>query len=152
MFTAVEQKLWRFLSSLSPRLHDVLWKKRLVLVFLVSGAVALAVDVSTLYLCKGVLGMTLIPAVAVAFLAGFCASFLLQKFWTFEDMSVDRVHRQAGLYFIVSVANFFLTEFLMHFLVVVILVNYIVAKIFVSGGIAFVTFFIYKFFIFKRPE
>lgn len=150
MLNDFEHKFWKLLNILSPRLHEVLIKKRLVLVFLIAGGGALVSDVGTLYLFKGILGVSLIPAVAVAFLAGFCVSFLLQKFWTFEDLSVDRVHRQASLYFLVAVANFFLTIFLMYILVNVFYFQYIPSKIFVSGGIAFITFFIYKIFIFGK--
>ena len=150
MFSLLEQKFWHFLGDFSPRLHDILFKRRQILVFLVAGGLALVADVFTLYVCKSVLGMTLIPAVAVAFLAGFLTSFLLQKFWTFEDVSVDRVHTQASLFFAVAVINFFLTEILMHFSVDVFRVQYLIAKIFISGGLAFFTFFAYRIFIFKR--
>ena len=152
MFVDLEKKLWRFFNSLSPRLHDVLYGKRTVVVFLISGGSALAADVGVLYVSKGIFGIPLIPAVAVAFLAGFCVSFMLQKFWTFGDLSVDRVHTQASLYFIVATANFFLTLFLMYVLVEILNFWYILAKILVSGGIAFATFFIYKIFIFKLPR
>lgn len=152
MLSVFEQKFWSFLDIRFPRLHGFLWNKRLVLAFLVAGGVALAADVGTLYVSKGIFGVALVPAVALAFLAGFCVSFLLQKFWTFGDLSVDRVHTQASLYFIVAVVNFFITEVSMHFLVVILLVQYILAKIFVAGGIAFVTFFIYKIFIFRKSS
>lgn len=152
MLNVFEQKFWSFLDIRFPRLHGFLWNKRLVLAFLVAGGVALVADVGTLYISKGILGMALIPAVALAFIAGFCVSFLLQKFWTFGDLSVDRVHTQASLYFAVAVVNFFVTEVLMHLLVVVFLVQYILAKIFVAGSIAFVTFFIYKIFIFRQSS
>ncbi|MDO8482925.1 MAG: GtrA family protein [bacterium] len=152
MLTGFEHKIWQVLKALSPRLHEALFKRRLVIVFLVAGGAALVADVGTLYICKGIFGIALIPAVAIAFLAGFCVSFLLQKFWTFGDMSVDRVHAQAGFYFVVAVANFFLTIFLMYVLVEVLHFWYIISKIFVSGGIASVTFFVYKIFIFKLPR
>lgn len=152
MFISFEQKFWRSLNALWPRMHDMLWKRRLVLAFLVSGGTALVADVGVLYLCKGILGVRLIPSVAIAFLAGFCVSFLLQKFWTFGDLSLERVHAQAGFYFVVAAVNFFLTIFVMYILVEVFHFWYILSKIFVSGGIACVTFFVYKMFIFRLPS
>ncbi len=145
----IEQKLWSFLHGLSPRAHGVLFKKRTALAFIVAGGVAVVVDTGVLYVCKDIFGLNLISAVAVGFFAGFCSSFLLQKFWTFQDRSVGRMHTQAFLYFVIAVANFFLTELSMYFLVEIVHVWYILAKILVAGGIACVTFFIYKFFIFK---
>src|SRR3989338_242196 len=152
MSIGLEHKFWRLLHNLWPRMHDVLWKRRLVLAFLVAGGTALVADVGTLYVCKGIFGMALIPAVATAFLVGFCVSFLLQKFWTFGDLSVDRMHTQAGFYFMVAAANFFLSLFLMYVLFAVLHFWYIISKIVVFGGIAFVTFFFYKIFIFKLPR
>src|SRR3990167_3259292 len=120
MYIGLEDKFWRLLNTIWPRMHDVLWKRRLVLAFLVAGGTALVADVATLYVSKGIFGIALIPAVAMAFLVGFCVSFLLQKFWTFGDLSVDRMHTQAGLYFMVAAANFFLTIFLINVLVEVL--------------------------------
>ena len=150
MIRSLEQRFWQFVNILSPRAREILFKRRLALAYIVAGGSAATVDIGTLYLFKGILGFTIIPAVAVAFFAGFCVSFIFQKFWTFEDTSMDKVHAQATLYFIVSTFNFFLNIALMYFLVAVLQVWYIFAKILVSGGIAFITFFIYRIFIFKR--
>ncbi len=150
MLKVLEQKFWRFLETLSPALHEVLIKKRRAIAFLVAGGIAVVADTSTLYLLKGVLGFALIPAVALAFFAGFCVSFLLQKFWTFEDASVDTVSTQVFLYFLTAAANFFLTIALMYFLVEVLHFWYILSKIGVALGIALCTFFVYSSYIFKQ--
>ena len=150
MLTGLEGKFWRLLNAIWPSAHDVLWKKRLVLAFLVAGGTALVADVGVLYLCKGILGMDIIPAVVIAFLFGFCASFTLQKFWAFEDMSVDRVHAQASLYFLVAALNLFLNIIFMYLLVEVIHLWYILAKALVAGSIACGSFFVYKHLIFFR--
>lgn len=145
-----EQKLWRSLNALSPRAHRLLIERRLLIAYLIAGGSAVLVDVGALYFFKGILGFSLIPAVALAFMAGFCASFLLQKFWTFGDLSVARVHAQAAQYFILAAVNFFLNLGLMYVLVELAGLWYILAKILVSGAIACGSFFVYKYFIFKR--
>jgi putative flippase GtrA len=150
MIKSFEKRLWGFLKVLSPKAHEILIKKRQALAFLAAGGIAVAVDASTLYLFKGVFGFNLIPAVAIAFMAGFCTSFTLQKFWTFEDSSTDTVHTQAVWYFIVAVANFFLTIVLMYLLVEVLHFWYILSKLAVAFGIALCTFFIYRAYIFKQ--
>jgi len=151
MIRTLENRLWNLLKVLSPKIHDILIGKRQVIAFLVAGGIAVVVDTSVLYLFKGVLGFKLVPAVAIAFLAGFCTSFILQKFWTFEDSSVDNVHKQAIWYFIVAVANFFLTIALMYLLVEILHLWYIASKLGVAFGIACCTFFIYRLFIFNQP-
>ena len=122
-----------------------------VLKYIIAGGTAACVDIGTLYLAHGVFGLSLLPAVSVAFFFGFCASFMLQKFWAFEETSVDRIHAQAILYLIVSGINFFINLALMYVLVEMVHLWYLLAKIIVSGGIACVSFFVYRTFIFKQP-
>lgn len=150
MIKVFEQKLWSLLKVLFPRIHTILFAKRQMIVFVIAGGIAVVMDTSTLYLFKGVLGFSLIPAVSIAFFVGFCTSFLLQKFWTFEDSSIGNVHIQVIAYLLVAAANFFLTIILMYLLVEVFHFWYIISKLAVAFGIACCTFFIYRIFIFKK--
>lgn len=150
MIRNVERYCWRLLERVSPKGHVFLFERQRVVRFIIAGGLAVLVDVGTLYVAKGICGLSLIPAVAVAFFFGFWASFFLQKFWVFEDGSVDRVHAQVGFYFMVAATNFFLTILLMYFLVEIIHLWYILAKLLVSAAIAFGSFFVYKLLIFKK--
>lgn len=150
MIKKLEQGVWNFLLTHFPRTYAVLFKRRGIIAFIIAGGFALLADIAVLYVCKSILELNLALSVAIAFLAGFSVSFLLQKFWTFEDVSVDRVHTQLVLYFLVAGLNLLVTEILMHLLVGTFHFWYIGSKILVAGGIACVTFFIYKLFIFKR--
>ena|SRR3989338_7276330 len=150
MIQKIEQEFWQFLARLSPWAHDFAWSRRRVFKYIMAGGIAVGVDMAALYVCKGILGMDIIPAVVIAFLFGFCASFTLQKFWAFEDMSVDRVHAQASLYFLVAALNLFLNIIFMYLLVEVIHLWYILAKALVAGSIACGSFFVYKHLIFFR--
>ncbi|MES2087687.1 MAG: GtrA family protein [Patescibacteria group bacterium] len=152
MLKKLETSVWNFLQTLSPKVHSILFKRRTVIAFIFSGGAAFVTDTSTLYVCKDFLGMSLVPAVSAGFLVGFCVSFTLQKFWAFEDTSVDRVHAQATWYFLVALANYFVTAALMYVLVEVLHLWYIFSKLLVTIGIACVTFFIYRLFIFKRTK
>lgn len=149
MLKSAEKRFWNFLKSFSPRLHDVLFQKRKLIVYIISGGTAAVVELGSLYFFKGILGLKLIPAVSLAFILAFCVSFLLQKFWTFEDRSVDQIHKQATKYFIITGTNFFLNLFLMYVLVEILHVWYMLAKFLISGGIAFFSFFVYRMFVFK---
>jgi putative flippase GtrA len=149
MLKSAEQRFWNFLKSFSPRLHDVLFQNRKLIVYIISGGTAAVVELGSLYFFKGILGLKLIPAVSLAFILAFCVSFLLQKFWTFEDRSVDQIHKQATKYFIITGTNFFLNLFLMYVLVEILHVWYMLAKFLISGGIAFFSFFVYRMFVFK---
>ena len=152
MIQKLEQRLWGFLKSFSPRLYELFYTHRQPVKYIIAGGTAVCVDVGVLFIAKSLIGLTLIPAVATGFLAGFCASFVFQKFWAFEDISTDRVHTQASLYFIVAVINFFLNLGFMYVLVEILNVWYILAKILVAGSIACGSFFLYKHFIFSKKS
>ncbi len=152
MINALEQRIWQFLKTLSPRAHEALFKRRIVLKYLIAGGSAVAVNIGTLYLCKDIWGFALNPAVVTGFLAGFFVSFTLQKFWTFEDSSVEKTPTQAGLYFILALINFFLNLALMNFFVEGLRIWHILAQFLVSGTIAFGSFFVYKHFIFRQKH
>lgn len=150
MIDRIEDKFWQILKSKSVRAHDFLFEKRKPLKYIIAGGTAASVDIGTLYILKSVLGLSLRPAVALSFLFGFAVSFTLQKFWAFEENTTTKVHKQAVSYFVVSIINFLLNLELMTLLVVDLHVWYILAKILVSGGIAFSSFFVYRNLIFKN--
>ena len=103
----LEDWFWKRLEIFAPSIHAILFKKRLILRYIIAGGTATAVDVSMLYVGKEFLHLKLRPAVATSFLIAFLVSFLLQKFWAFEDNSKHKTHSQAVFYFTVSVTNFF---------------------------------------------
>lgn len=123
-----------------------------ILRYLLGGGTAFLVDVGTLYLFKGVIGWPLLISVALAFMCGFSVSFTAQKFWTFGDHSYDTIHKQAGAYFTLTVASFFISLVMMHVLVTIIGVWYILAKILLSILLAILGFFAYKYVIFKKQD
>lgn len=152
MIHAVENSVWQFIERSFPGVYSLIFPRRRALKYVIAGGTAACVDVGMLYVAKEYFRFELIPAVSIAFFFGFCASFLFQKFWAFEDKSVDVVHKQVALYFLVAGTNFFLNIIFMFLLVEVVHIWYILAKIIVSGSIAFISFFIYKIFIFKKSQ
>lgn len=150
MLTDFENRIWELVRSLSPKTHEFAYKRRTAFRYLFAGGTAVLADVGALYIAKGVLDIPLIPAVALAFLVGFAVSFSLQKFWTFEESSIDRMHSQAAMYLTLAVINFLLNIVLMYLLVEVVGIWYILAKILVAGSIAIGSFFIYKKIIFLK--
>lgn len=120
--------------------------------FIASGGTAAAVDLGLLYILTDSFGLHYLLSAALAFVASFFVSFVLQKFWTFEDESVDRVHVQASLSFIIATINLGLNTLLMYVFVDVVDLWYMTAQIIVGILLAFESFFILKFFIFRKPR
>ncbi|MEK7208366.1 MAG: GtrA family protein [Patescibacteria group bacterium] len=118
--------------------------------YLAAGGSAAAVDLGLLYALTEWFGLHYLLSAVVAFVVAFCVSFFLQKFWTFEDHSVERVHAQIVLYFVVAAANLGLNTLLMFLLVEKLGFWYFAAQLIAGALIACESFFISRHIVFNR--
>jgi putative flippase GtrA len=133
--------------SLSVRM----WASRHKLLrYLMSGGSATAVNFAVLYVLTEKVGFHYLVSVVFAFMTALCVSFVLQKFWTFKDVTKEGVHRQAVIYGFVAIVNTGINVFLVYLLVEYGGLHYMFAQFFSSGFIAFESYFIYQLFIFKK--
>jgi putative flippase GtrA len=117
--------------------------------YLVSGSSAAVVDLGLLYGLTEWASLHYLASATIAFVAAFFVSFFLQKFWTFQDHSVERVHAQVALYFVIAVANLGLNTLLMYLFVEYLHLWYLAAQILAGSAIACESFFISRHFVFK---
>lgn len=120
--------------------------------FLVAGSFAFGVNIAALYIFTDILGVYYITSTVLAFLIAFSVSFTLQKFWTFEDRSKDRLHEQLPLYLAMQVASVSINAALMYIFVEYFHVWYIFSQMIISLAIAVIVFFLNKKYIFKTQE
>ena len=120
-----------------------------VLRFLISGGIAVSVDLGLLYLFTDIFGIWYLTSSVFAFILAFFVSFGLQKFWTFRDRERTGMQSQMGLYFFISVSNLGLNTLLVYFGVEVLGLYYLIAQIIASLLIACGSFFIYQRFVFR---
>lgn len=118
--------------------------------YLVSGGSAAVVHVGMLFVFVELFHLWYVLSSMSAFLIAFVVSFLLQKFWTFQNTSREGVHKQAGVYFIVAVINLALNTLLIYVFVEYFNFHYLIGQIVASGLIAISSFFIYSKFIFHH--
>lgn len=118
--------------------------------FLVSGGTSTFTNIFLLYLFTDIFGIWYIISAVMAFIAAFIVSFSLQKFWTFNDMSKDGIHRQAIIYFTAALINLFINAGLLYVFVEYLKLHYLIAQVIISVFIAIENYFIYQFVIFKR--
>ena len=131
------------------RITLVVWGERhKILRYLFSGVTAFGVNFFFLYAFTEWFGFYYLVSVVMAFLAAVVVSFMLQKFWTFQNNSKAGLHRQAKIYITVAIINTGLNTLLVYLFVEYVGLHYLVAQFFSSGLIAFESFFIYQFFIF----
>mgnify|MGYP003394728403 CR=1 FL=1 len=125
------------------RKHHQLFK------FIIAGGTAFAVNIMALYSLTDLVHVYYLVSTVLAFMIAFCVSFILQKFWTFRDHSRDRMHIQLSLYLGMQGINLCLNAALMYVFVEYLHVWYILSQAIIAIGLAVMSFFINRRFIFK---
>jgi putative flippase GtrA len=120
--------------------------------YIISGGSAAFVTLSVFYICNSIFHIWYLLASIIAFIAGFCVSFTLQKFWTFSHRSLERVHHEIALYFVVGLINLAINSGLIFIFVDFFHVRPLVGQFLASALIALTSYPIYRIFIFKQPK
>lgn len=133
---------------------DYLKRYKQIIKFLIAGGLVNLLGIFLLYVFTNVLGIWYLISSSLAITISFSVSFILQKFWTFEDKTrqFNLLARQLFLYGLVFVVDFIVNALLMYGLVGRLGLWYLLAQLITSGLIAIANFVIYKFFIFNRPQ
>lgn len=122
----------------------------LIIRYLISGSTAALINFSCLYFLTEYLGLWYLYSTSLAFIISFFFGFFLQKFWTFQDQDKAKIHKQMAAYFSLGLMNLAVNAFLMWILVEKFSLWYMFAQFLTAGFLAFFSFLIYKFFIFKE--
>ncbi len=139
-------KLKREISSAKPLPHAQ------VLKYIIAGGTAATVDLSFLYLFTSVFHIWYIFSAVMAFLIAFGVSFLLQKFWTFNDQNTERWKSQMTIYFIITSFNLSLNTLLLYLFVDYFHWHYLIAQIIAGALVASQSYFTYQKFVFKSND
>ena len=117
--------------------------------FVIAGSFALAVNLVALYTLTDIFGVYYLISTVLAFLVALSVSFMLQKFWTFQDHSHDRLHAQIPIYAVMQTTNVTLNAALMYLFVEYLHIRYLFSQVLISLGLAAIVFFINRTYIFK---
>lgn len=123
---------------------------RRIIKYVLSGGTAASIQIALLYICTSVFGVYYLYSSIIAWVAAFCISFTLQKFWTFSSRSLDRAHHQLLYYFIVAISNLGANTVLLYVFVERFHVHYLLSQIFIGLSAAVVTYTINKHIIFRK--
>ncbi|MBI3633270.1 MAG: GtrA family protein [Candidatus Vogelbacteria bacterium] len=130
----------------------LLGPRGIIVRYLISGGTAAFVDLLILYVLAEYVHIVYTISVAIAFIFAFMVSFVMQKYWTFQDHSNHRVHKQAAITLMIALVNLVINSVLVSFFVEVVHIWYMLSQVIASLLIAIFSFFIYKFFVFAKPE
>jgi len=112
----------------------------------------MVVDLFFLFLFHDFLNIELIYSVYLAYSISFLVSFLLQKFWTFQNNDKKRTHKQFIMYMVVGITALNLNSYFVHLLVTKYEVFYLIAQFSVAIIFGTLNFIIYRFIIFKEKK
>ena len=116
--------------------------------YLFSGGSATAANIIPLFILVHFFNMWYLLATVVAFLVAATVSFTLQKLFTFNDYTKSGTGKQAALYLGFQIFNLCLNTLLMYIGVDLLRIQYVLAQVLISGGMAVYNFFIYKRLVF----
>lgn len=117
--------------------------------FLISGGSAAVTNLVVLFTLVHFFYAWYLLASVISFVCAVSVSFIMQKFFTFNDYTREKIRRQSALYLSVQIFNLGVNTLLMYTSVDLLGIHYIVAQIFAGGIIAVYSFFIFKHFIFN---
>jgi len=116
--------------------------KYVVLRYITAGGTSAFVDLLLLYLLHHYVGVHYLVSSVIAFSIAFFVSFILQKFWTFKNVSTEGIHKQSFIYLGSSLFSLGVNTLLMYVFVDKLNLGVLLAQIFAGALVACFTFFI----------
>ena len=123
-----------------------------IIKYIISGGLAAVVNLATLAALTEYAHLHYLTSAVLSFVVAFFVSFLLQKFWTFQNTERGDMHLQMIAYLTVSVVNLGINTLLIYLLVEVAHLWYLLAALVAGAIIALWSFFIYRRVIFASGE
>ncbi|MDO8621534.1 MAG: GtrA family protein [Candidatus Levybacteria bacterium] len=119
-----------------------------VLRYLISGGSAVVTNLTLLFVLVHFFHVWYLLASVIAFTVSMYVSFMMQKFFTFNDYSKEKMGRQSILYFGFQVFNLCLNTLFMYMGVDLFHIPYLLSQILIAAAMAFYSFLIFKHLVF----
>ena len=132
------------ISSLYTSLNQNYSNYMRIFRFVISGGMATITNLFFLFLFNKVFGIWYITSSIASYIISFAVSFSMQKYWTFNDDSIDRVKSQAIIYVIVTTVNLGINTLFIYIFVEKFGLDPLIAQIISSLIIAIESFLVYK--------
>jgi len=152
MYQIIKQFLKTKISAKSPETIIYIHNHKTPIKYIMSGCVAVFSQLVVLYVLTDIFGLWYVASSAIAFIVSFFTSFVLQKFWTFRDPSIERMSKQFAIYIILGVSNFLLNPSLLFVLVEYLGVWYMLGQAIVGLVLAIGNYIVNKFITFKKSD
>ena len=117
--------------------------------YVVSGGTAACLNFFLLWFLTEFFRLWYIFSLIIASVTSAAFTFVLQKFWTFENPSLERVHIQMPQYITLALINLVLNSAALYILVEYIHLWYIAGQVICSGTLAVMNYLINQHYIFR---
>ncbi len=152
MYQTYQRFFMNFLRHRAPSLYKLLESYKTIIKYGIAGFSVALIQLSLVYLFTSIFGIFYIISTIAAFSIALCLSFVVQKLWTFHDLSTDRIKRQFTIYLFLGALNFFLNPVLLYFFVTFLGLLYLEGQVLVIGILATESYIINKTITFKKEE
>jgi|SRR3989344_3116526 len=119
-----------------------------VIRYLISGGSAAVINLAALFILVHFFYVWYLPASVVAFTVAVAVSFTMQKFFTFNDYTKEKIRQQSLVYLGIQILNLGINALLLYISVDVLHIHYLVSQFFVLGLIAVYSFFVFRYLVF----
>jgi len=119
-----------------------------VIRYVFSGSTGAATNLTGLFILVHFAHIHYLFASIISFLIALVVGFVMQKFWTFNDHTANRIHTQFVIFTIVATINLCINTLLMYLFVSFFGIWYLFAQVFTSLLIAMESYVVYKKFVF----
>ncbi len=118
----------------------------------ISGVTGALIQMGSFYVLVDFFGVWYLYGVVLAFVLSLIITFMLQKFWTFEDYSTNKLKRQSFMYGVIAVCALILNVGFMYLLVDVLDFWHITSQIVVVLTVGTLTFLMNRFLTFAATK
>jgi len=112
--------------------------------YLISGIVAATTNFGVLFILTEIFSLWYISSSILSFVASLFVSFLLQKFWTFRNHALDKVHHQAFFYILTVTLSLGVNTGVIFVLVEYLELWYMLSAVIAGVVISVMNFIFYK--------
>ena len=131
-------------------IHDE--KIRKIARYIISGGSAAVVNILTLYVFTEFFHVWYLFSSVIAVCSAWAVSFVLQKFWTFQNFHLHRAHVQALFHAALSLFGVLMNTVLLYIFVEYFHLWYNAGQIIAGVLLACMNYFVFKHYIFPSDE
>lgn len=125
-------------------------KRNKVSRYIISGIIALLANLLTLFILVHVFNKWYLTSAIISFMVGLVISYLMQKFFTFENKTIKRIPIQFLFFSIFNLMMLGLNTILMYLGVDLLNFYYLFSQIITTFLISFINYYFFNKFIFKK--